>query len=187
MRHTSFRCANGFYGNPALGSGSQCRPCPCPEGPNSRRHFAASCHQDPRSRQVVCNCNQGYTGETANMSRGLELSQKWMTLFGEEVMYMYHVPHNPGQDIALTLVLHYPEKDVPLEGVWWNLELSCLMFIPVPTVHGSELHQSKTTLELSSCLLDGYEVLYCCCLPLPPWQLDIGIVKRSEGTILKRE
>ncbi|XP_031421826.1 laminin subunit beta-2 isoform X1 [Clupea harengus] len=56
------RCANGFYGNPALGSGSQCRPCPCPEGPNSRRHFAASCHQDPRSRQVVCNCNQGYTG-----------------------------------------------------------------------------------------------------------------------------
>ncbi|XP_062396598.1 laminin subunit beta-2 isoform X1 [Sardina pilchardus] len=56
------RCANGFYGNPELGSGTQCRPCPCPEGPSSRRHFAASCHQDPRSRQVVCNCNQGYTG-----------------------------------------------------------------------------------------------------------------------------
>lgn len=56
------RCANGYYGNPVLGLGSQCRPCPCPEGPNSGRHFAASCYQDNRSQQVVCNCNQGYTG-----------------------------------------------------------------------------------------------------------------------------
>uniref|UniRef100_A0A8C1KWE5 Laminin, beta 2 (laminin S) n=1 Tax=Cyprinus carpio TaxID=7962 RepID=A0A8C1KWE5_CYPCA len=56
------RCANGYYGNPALGLGSPCRPCPCPEGPNSGRHFAASCYQDNRNKQVVCNCNQGYTG-----------------------------------------------------------------------------------------------------------------------------
>ncbi len=56
------RCANGYYGNPALGLGSPCRPCPCPEGPNSGRHFAASCYQDNRNQQVVCNCNQGYTG-----------------------------------------------------------------------------------------------------------------------------
>ncbi|XP_068108743.1 laminin subunit beta-2 isoform X2 [Hyperolius riggenbachi] len=56
------RCAPGFYGNPILGSGDHCRPCPCPEGPNSGRHFAVSCHQEPRSRQVICNCNQGYTG-----------------------------------------------------------------------------------------------------------------------------
>lgn len=56
------RCANGYYGNPALGLGNQCRPCLCPEGPNSGRHFAASCYQDNRNQQVVCNCNQGYTG-----------------------------------------------------------------------------------------------------------------------------
>ncbi|KAM3914862.1 laminin subunit beta-2 isoform 3-T3 [Leptodactylus fuscus] len=56
------RCLGGFFGNPVLGSGDHCRPCPCPEGPNSGRHFAVSCHQDPRSRQVICNCNQGYTG-----------------------------------------------------------------------------------------------------------------------------
>ncbi|XP_018431604.1 PREDICTED: laminin subunit beta-2 [Nanorana parkeri] len=56
------RCAPGFYGNPVLGSGDHCRPCPCPEGPNSGRNFAVSCHQEPRSRQVICNCNQGYTG-----------------------------------------------------------------------------------------------------------------------------
>ncbi|XP_075687829.1 laminin subunit beta-2-like isoform X2 [Rhinoderma darwinii] len=56
------RCSAGFFGNPVLGSGDHCRPCPCPDGPNSGRHFAVSCHQDPRSRQVICNCNQGYTG-----------------------------------------------------------------------------------------------------------------------------
>ncbi|MBN3302105.1 LAMB2 protein, partial [Amia calva] len=56
------RCANGYYGNPVLGTGEQCRPCPCPDGPASGRHFATSCYQDNRNRQVVCNCNQGYTG-----------------------------------------------------------------------------------------------------------------------------
>lgn len=59
------RCANGYYGNPVLSKASngQCRPCPCPDGPNSGRHFAASCYQDNRNRQIVCNCNQGYTGK----------------------------------------------------------------------------------------------------------------------------
>ncbi|XP_040424475.1 laminin subunit beta-2-like [Cygnus olor] len=56
------RCADGHFGNPALGSGQHCRPCPCPEGPGSPRHFAASCYQDGRSRQVVCHCSPGYTG-----------------------------------------------------------------------------------------------------------------------------
>ncbi|OPJ71969.1 laminin subunit beta-2 [Patagioenas fasciata monilis] len=56
------RCAAGHFGNPALGSGQHCRPCPCPEGPGSPRHFAASCYQDPRSQQVVCHCSPGYTG-----------------------------------------------------------------------------------------------------------------------------
>ncbi|XP_051777109.1 laminin subunit beta-2 isoform X3 [Erpetoichthys calabaricus] len=56
------RCALGYYGNPVLGSGDQCRPCLCPDGPTSGRYFAASCYQDARNRQVVCNCHQGYTG-----------------------------------------------------------------------------------------------------------------------------
>ncbi|XP_061636801.1 laminin subunit beta-2 isoform X1 [Phyllopteryx taeniolatus] len=58
------RCANGYYGHPILGvtSGTWCRPCPCPDGPTSGRHFAASCYQDNRNRQIVCNCNQGNTG-----------------------------------------------------------------------------------------------------------------------------
>uniref|UniRef100_A0A4W4EUK7 Laminin, beta 2 (laminin S) n=1 Tax=Electrophorus electricus TaxID=8005 RepID=A0A4W4EUK7_ELEEL len=56
------KCASGYYGNPVLGLGSQCRPCPCPDGPESGRHYAASCYQDSHNRQVVCNCKQGYTG-----------------------------------------------------------------------------------------------------------------------------
>ncbi|XP_028906589.1 laminin subunit beta-2 [Ornithorhynchus anatinus] len=56
------RCVAGFYGNPVLTSGGHCRPCPCPEGPGSRRHFAASCHQDGHSHQVICHCQPGHTG-----------------------------------------------------------------------------------------------------------------------------
>ncbi|XP_069795576.1 laminin subunit beta-2-like [Narcine bancroftii] len=56
------RCATGYYGNPVLGSGEQCRPCPCPGLPGSGQHFASSCHQDPRTRRVVCNCQPGYSG-----------------------------------------------------------------------------------------------------------------------------
>ncbi|XP_078517952.1 laminin subunit beta-2 isoform X1 [Lissotriton helveticus] len=56
------RCVSGYYGSPVLGSGDHCRPCPCPEGPNSGRHFAVSCHQEGRTRQVICTCDKGYTG-----------------------------------------------------------------------------------------------------------------------------
>ncbi|KAJ7416023.1 laminin subunit beta-2 [Pitangus sulphuratus] len=52
----------GHFGNPALGSGQHCRPCPCPDGPSTPRHFAASCYQDSHSQQVVCHCSPGYTG-----------------------------------------------------------------------------------------------------------------------------
>ena len=57
------RCIAGFHGDPRLPYGGQCRPCPCPEGPGSRRHFATSCHRDGYSQQVVCHCRAGYTGE----------------------------------------------------------------------------------------------------------------------------
>lgn len=40
----------------------QCRPCPCPEGPESQRNFATSCHRDGYSQQIVCHCRSGYTG-----------------------------------------------------------------------------------------------------------------------------
>ncbi|GCB69513.1 hypothetical protein scyTo_0013980, partial [Scyliorhinus torazame] len=54
------RCSEGYFGNPHLNE--PCRPCQCPDIPNSGRYFAHSCHADPRTVQVVCNCLEGHTG-----------------------------------------------------------------------------------------------------------------------------
>ncbi|XP_073678938.1 laminin subunit beta-1 [Garra rufa] len=56
------RCVNGFYGNPILGSGEHCRPCPCPGHPDSGHSNGASCHADYASNQILCQCGEGYGG-----------------------------------------------------------------------------------------------------------------------------
>ena len=57
------RCLAGYYGDPIIGSGDHCRPCPCPDGPDSGRQFASSCYQDPVTLQLACVCNPGYIGK----------------------------------------------------------------------------------------------------------------------------
>ncbi|XP_053552823.1 laminin subunit beta-4-like [Bombina bombina] len=54
------RCIDNYYGNPV--SGQPCKPCMCPDSPTSNQYFAHSCHQDPDSLEVVCDCLEGYTG-----------------------------------------------------------------------------------------------------------------------------
>ncbi|XP_028308812.1 laminin subunit beta-2 isoform X2 [Gouania willdenowi] len=56
------RCVDGFFGNPVLGSGQQCRPCPCPGIPDSNHFNGLSCHADHTSNHIICFCKQGYTG-----------------------------------------------------------------------------------------------------------------------------
>uniref|UniRef100_A0A8C6WPG4 Laminin, beta 2 (laminin S) n=1 Tax=Neogobius melanostomus TaxID=47308 RepID=A0A8C6WPG4_9GOBI len=69
------RCQSGHWGFPncrpcqcnghadeceQTASGGQCRPCPCPDGPNSGRPLRASCYQDNRSRPA--RVRPGYYG-----------------------------------------------------------------------------------------------------------------------------
>ncbi|XP_061591132.1 laminin subunit beta-1a isoform X2 [Cololabis saira] len=60
--HTCNRCVDGYYGDPVLGSGDHCRPCLCPDGPETPRQFAGRCYRSDDSQQVVCVCNTGHKG-----------------------------------------------------------------------------------------------------------------------------
>ncbi|XP_058498691.1 laminin subunit beta-2 [Solea solea] len=60
--HFCERCEDGFFGNPVLGSGEHCRPCPCPGVPGSGHFNGHSCRADQSSDQIVCHCRQGYAG-----------------------------------------------------------------------------------------------------------------------------
>ena len=57
------RCQDGYYGDPVLGSGQQCRPCPCPGYPGTRHYHGSACHADDETHHIVCLCAPGYTGE----------------------------------------------------------------------------------------------------------------------------
>ncbi|XP_062924347.1 laminin subunit beta-1 isoform X1 [Mobula hypostoma] len=65
--HHCERCSAGYYGDPVLGSGQQCRPCPCPNYPGSEIYHGISCHLDPGSNQIVCLCETGYIGSRCDM------------------------------------------------------------------------------------------------------------------------
>lgn len=60
--HFCERCMDGFHGNPVLGSGDHCHPCPCPGNPGSNHFNGHSCQTDDSANQIICNCQQGYTG-----------------------------------------------------------------------------------------------------------------------------
>ncbi|XP_049929321.1 laminin subunit beta-4 [Epinephelus moara] len=54
------RCVEGYHGNPV--SRQPCQPCLCPDIQGSGRFFAISCHNDPQSLSMTCDCREGHTG-----------------------------------------------------------------------------------------------------------------------------
>ncbi|XP_009995324.1 PREDICTED: laminin subunit beta-2 [Chaetura pelagica] len=56
------RCQDGYYGDPVLGSGQQCRPCPCPGYPGTQHYHGSACHADEETHHIVCLCAPGYAG-----------------------------------------------------------------------------------------------------------------------------
>ncbi|CAJ0952788.1 unnamed protein product, partial [Mesorhabditis belari] len=63
--HYCDRCQDGYYGDPRLGVGLACKPCPCPGGPSSGYQHADTCFltRVNGSQDVHCNCKPGYVGE----------------------------------------------------------------------------------------------------------------------------
>ncbi|XP_030630034.1 laminin subunit gamma-1 [Chanos chanos] len=54
------RCKDGYYGDATVGTPSDCKPCPCPEG--------ATCAVVPKTREVVCtSCPTGTTGKRCEL------------------------------------------------------------------------------------------------------------------------
>ncbi|XP_031335758.1 laminin subunit beta-1 isoform X2 [Photinus pyralis] len=60
--HTCDRCIDGYYGDPRLGVDIPCRPCPCPGVMMSGHSFADRCSLDPYTKDVICECKEGYGG-----------------------------------------------------------------------------------------------------------------------------
>eukprot|EP00062_Callorhinchus_milii_P012745 gi/632960275/ref/XP_007896099.1/ PREDICTED: basement membrane-specific heparan sulfate proteoglycan core protein [Callorhinchus milii] len=55
------KCRAGYFGNPTLGTPSDCMPCPCPFTGPSRR-FSNTCFLDTDKRPTCDACAEGYTG-----------------------------------------------------------------------------------------------------------------------------
>ncbi|CAD5219384.1 unnamed protein product [Bursaphelenchus okinawaensis] len=63
--HNCERCIDTYYGDPRLGVGEHCKPCPCPGGPGSGLQNANTCYLDRNALEskLKCNCKPGYTGD----------------------------------------------------------------------------------------------------------------------------
>lgn len=62
--HRCERCIEGYYGDPRLGYDIPCRLCPCPgvKGDADKSSHADRCELDPETKDVVCDCKEGYAG-----------------------------------------------------------------------------------------------------------------------------
>lgn len=60
--HFCEQCSEGYYGDPKLNVNIPCRSCPCPGVPGSGHSYAKKCSLDQYTMDVVCECQEGYSG-----------------------------------------------------------------------------------------------------------------------------
>ena len=60
--HTCDQCVDGYYGDPRLNVDIPCRQCPCPGISGSNHSYANRCMLDPHTKDVICDCKDGYGG-----------------------------------------------------------------------------------------------------------------------------
>lgn len=60
--HNCKQCINGYYGDPRIAYDIPCRPCPCPGPIGSNHSHADTCSLDTNTKDVVCECHNGYSG-----------------------------------------------------------------------------------------------------------------------------
>lgn len=60
-------CLEGYYGDPRLEIGIACRTCPCPSSADSGHSFADRCYLDSFTKDVVCQCEEGYAGSRCDV------------------------------------------------------------------------------------------------------------------------
>lgn len=61
------QCIKGYYGDPQINIDIPCRPCPCPGPPSSNHSYADSCSLDPATKDVICECLEGYGGSRCDV------------------------------------------------------------------------------------------------------------------------
>ncbi|GAB6018614.1 hypothetical protein CHUAL_000299 [Chamberlinius hualienensis] len=59
------RCAEGYYGDPTVGTPDDCKPCPCPLSISSNQ-FSRSCYLDFDGQPTCQGCPIAYTGRTCD-------------------------------------------------------------------------------------------------------------------------
>lgn len=57
------QCIAQFYGDATLKTPTACKPCPCPSI-RASGNFASSCKQHLETGNIICNCEEGYSGNS---------------------------------------------------------------------------------------------------------------------------
>lgn len=109
--HTCDICLEGYYGDPRLGVDIPCRQCPCPGITSSVHSFADRCSLDPYTKDVVCDCWDGYSGKLLLVAIAMKIS------CFIELLYRFKDRDVTFAPTITTVIPRFPEEAVNLATV----------------------------------------------------------------------